>query len=316
MEQFLKPTYVVQHGQAYLQKMIQKNQRRIQLLLACAALAALHHWTPTPDKNPDALESVQAYQITQQPTHSVTIVSALYDIGRTDRVFQDYLDWMKITFQIRYPLVMFCQPSLLMHVRMARKGMRVITRVIPEPRFPLQETSDTVKSILHELRYNLRQGPEWNFEQYIPLQFAKFTWISRAVHMNPFSTPYFYWIDTGLGRFFQGGQMALPRLHVFDLLLPDRVSIQLALRENGTSKATLVGNQYSPFLGGIFGGGAQPMLTLSALATQFYHRELLGRRRMDNEQVCIAKLYGRHRHLFQLLTKQHFPPGHCNVACI
>lgn len=247
---------------------------------------------------------------------SVTIVTALYDIHRSDRSFQSYLDWIDLTFQMKFPLVVYCHPTHLEHVKRARKGMSDITTVIPEVNFPLKNTSGTVKAVIHKLGYEHRHGPEWNCYEYIPLQFSKFAWISRAIHANPYNTAYFYWIDAGLGRFFPEGQMAIPRLHVFDLLLPDRVSIQLALREKMPPRVTLIGSQESPFLGGIFGGGAQPMLVLSRLATQFYHRELLAQNRMDNEQVCMAKLYRRHRRLFQVLTHEHFPRGHCNVACV
>ncbi len=298
--------------------MIQDKKRRIGFLFAIFLSTALYQWNlfkvVSPQK--EILEYVESNEGILQSKFTVTIVSALYDLGRNDRPFQDYLDWMKITFQIRYPLVMFCHPKHLIYVRVSRKDKQDITKVIPESTFPLQETSNTVKSIIHELRYNHRHGPEWNCYQYIPLNFAKFKWISRAIQMNPFNTPYFYWIDAGLGRFFPQGQMALPKLHVFDLLQTDKVSIQLSLSARLPYKVTLVGSQESPFLGGIFGGGAQPLLTLSRLATEFFHNELLGKRRVDNEQVCIFKLYRRHKDLFQVLTSQNFPQGHCNVACI
>lgn len=246
--------------------------------------------------------------------HNVTVVTALYDINRPDRPFRNYLEWMKLTFKMNYPMVIFCRPSHVQLVRQARRGLLDITYIVLEEEFPYQNTSVRVGEILKAGRY--KRTPEWTCPEYIPLNYAKFSWLARSIQLDPFSTDYFYWVDAGLGRFFPSNQMGSPRLGLFDLLEEDRVSVQLSTQESLPPRYAAVGSNDSPFLAGVFGGSKRRLLSLCYLATSFYFDELLAKGKLDNEQVALGVLYRRHAGMFKVLTAKDFPEGSCNIACI
>lgn len=248
------------------------------------------------------------------PAHDVTVVTALYDIQRPDRPFASYLEWIKLTFQIKYPMVIFCHQQHAAAVRRARRGLLHITTLILEEAFPFHNTTARVEQIIRGRHH--AKTPEWTRPAYIPLVFSKFPWITRSIRLDPYGTRNFYWVDAGLGKFFQQGQMAQQHLRVFDLLTENKVSLQLSLRESLPPRIPRVESNDSPFIGGLFGGSRHAMLALSNLTIAYYFDELLARGYVDNEQVAFGILYHRHPELFEVLTAHDFPKGTCNVACI
>ena len=252
--------------------------------------------------------------------HNVTVVTGFYDIRRNDRSFDCYLNWMKLTFLLRYPMIIFCHPDHESLVREARGNLP--TTVITNIHFPLQNHSVEVGNIIQRRNYRniLPSGsysPEWNTNEYIPMNYAKFEWVRMAVEMNPYNSEYFYWIDTGLGRFFSKQVMGAERLFIFDKVVGDKITVQMQSHEKFPPRRTFVGTQSSPFITGIFGGKKLSMLKLSKLGVDFFFNDLLKEEKVDNEQVCMGKLYWRHRALFNVMTHSDFPSKeHCNFICI
>lgn len=252
--------------------------------------------------------------------HNVTVVTGFYNIHRNDRSFDCYLNWMKITFLIKYPMIIFCHPNHESLVMDARKGLP--TTIITNVHFPFQNESDRVMEIIEKRNYRkiLQSGlysPEWNTKGYISMNFAKFEWVRMAAEMNPYNSEYIYWIDTGLGRFFSDEIMGASKLFIFDKVLGEKITIQMPKGEKYPPRRSFVGTQTSPFIAGIFGGKLHSMVILSKLGVSFFFNDLLKEEKVDNEQVCLGKLYWRHKSLFNVLSHSDFPlKDHCNFICI
>jgi hypothetical protein len=243
----------------------------------------------------------------------VTCVTALYNIGRHDRSFDDYKAWTVKTLEIPLPIIVFCKSEDASWIREAR-GSRP-TLIIEEKNIPLESLVEKVKEILPVIGRG-RGDVEWVNERYILTTFSKAVWLQRAMDLNPFQSSRFFWIDAGVSRFFTGGQPNAPfaLLQATDLE-PDRMYLSktwLAGIEN-IDASQAIGSQHNFFMGGVFGGYAAPTARVSAALLDFLHTEMLGKGRVDNEQVALGLIYVAHKDWFHILDRD---ARGCNVVCL
>jgi hypothetical protein len=243
--------------------------------------------------------------------YNVTWVTALYDIGRSDRSYHyQYKQWFIETLKIPLPVIVFCRGEDAKWIGMARRGQHP-TLIIGEDQIPLEVIVQTVREIIPFMRRG-RTAVEWSNERYIPLQFSKAIWLQRAMELNPFRSHTFFWVDAGASRFFTG-RFTLLQAASLD---SDRLYISgteyLPLVDTMPSYS-IIGSQLSFFMGGVFGGRAAAVARASAALLEILHSEMLSKRRVDNEQVAFGLMYKAHRDWFHVIDRV---ANGCYVVCL
>ena len=235
---------------------------------------------------------------------NVTLVTAIYDLGRLDRSFDStYAHWINETIMATpAPFVVFCHEK---HVHLIPQLARV--RVIIQNTLPLYSLQSQIYQIVssqHDKDENY--SPEFMNNEYLLLTYSKFKWLQQAITLDPFRTSHFFWADAGLCRFFSGPVTAFtPRF-----LHPSRVVIQqynfdksmTCLTENdvvwGTSRAWLAA--------GYFGGERIRIWRLCKSVLFMLRHEMLPYNIADNEQMALSLLYIRHPQWFRVVTFSDF----------
>jgi len=246
-------------------------------------------------------------------SNTTTLVSALYDINRHDRPFQEYKPWAEATFQIALPMVLFTNAANLPWIRAARGDLP--TFFITEEDIPLEHLSDTVHAILSELK-NSNGAVEWRNKRYIPLQFSKAVWLQRAIALNPFDSDIFFWVDAGLSRFFQNNQPHAP----FPLLESSNLmqhKMYLTATESFNELASktpgeIIGSQRNYFMGTVFGGHIEAVKRVCVALLNVLTLDMLQQGLLDNEQIGLSVVFLRHKDWFEPLDATSL---RCKVVC-
>lgn len=253
--------------------------------------------------------------------NNVTIVTALYDIGREradHRSFDTYLAWLHKTLTLPFPFVVYV--SHLTHLRM-HISLRHNPRLFFVPTYdeiPLANFTPLVQDIQADpvWRKHIKDPNDvtHTLSQYVLLQHSKFTWLLDAMRRNPFRTGHFVWLDAGLSRFMDPADFTL---HTY--LAPTRIVIQPApfieniippdqlpefARIHDPSRA--IGSTPNYFVGGVFGGPAYLMHSLCEKALVQFFVTMLARRRIDNEQLTLFLVWRRNRDMFALAYNQSY----------
>lgn len=146
--------------------------------------------------------------------YNFTVVTALIDIGRgewtnnQDRKYSTYLLYMQRMLRLDVNMVVFIEGKGRPFIDWMRRGRNHRTHVIDislkdlpyhayRDRFAAIMESDTYRrdNELFSTRKAEAISPEYDI-----LQLSKFYFLDRAVHVNPFNTSYFIWLDAGYGH--------------------------------------------------------------------------------------------------------------------
>jgi hypothetical protein len=245
---------------------------------------------------------------------NVTCVTALYDIKRHDRSFENYKKWTIATLQIPLPMVIYCNSRDAKWIRKARGNLPIL--IIEEEHIPLENMVGRISEILPKMRHG-RGDVEWVNNRYIATQYSKAIWINRTIKDNPFHTKRFFWVDAGMSRFFTRGQPNAP----FPLLQnsgiePDKLYITdtgYLYQLDFIPKFMIIGSQKAYLMGTVFGGYAAPVHRICNALLDVLQNDMIGKDRIDNEQIGLAWIYLKHRDWFHPLS---WKTGHCVTACI
>jgi hypothetical protein len=142
---------------------------------------------------------------------------------------------------------------------------------------------------------------------YNVIQYSKFEWLKRTIQENPFNSLYFFWMDAGCSRFFDGLANTFPNVNK----LPPKFLIQGNVNTNNIpidenykwmSDCVLVGT--------FFGGPTEYVTKVSDLTLKFLQEEMLDKNMINNEQIAVAFICKREPSLFNIYIKlngQHLP---------
>ena len=142
---------------------------------------------------------------------NLTLVTALFDIGRSDidagfsRSFEHYLECFKKLLAVDLPMVVFCDEAVADFVRNNRDMniTRIVIKTLDDIRaFPFY---NQVQNIRINETWKNRSGwivgsPQSSLELYNPLVMSKQFYLNDASIFNFFDTKYFAWIDAGLAN--------------------------------------------------------------------------------------------------------------------
>lgn len=142
--------------------------------------------------------------------NQLTIVTALYDIGRGDldgfgRTFDHYTQCFRKLLAVDLPMVIFIPEELNEFVRTARgdKLTHIVNREVSTlENFPFY---NEVQSIRTNPKWAAQSGwmpdsPQAQLPLYNPLVMSKQFFMNDAAIFNVFNTKYFLWVDAGISN--------------------------------------------------------------------------------------------------------------------
>ena len=141
----------------------------------------------------------------------ITIVTALFNIQRQDmdgRTWNEYLQWFSKTLELKCPMVIFVEDELVDFVKEHRGSRK--TKIVSHPleNIPYYYLKDDMDAVINSEDYRIKtkclDRIECNHSLYSIIQYSKFKWIRQSIEMNPFDSDYYFWMDAGASRFFEG----------------------------------------------------------------------------------------------------------------
>ena len=249
---------------------------------------------------------------------SVTLITALYDIGRENegdgRPFEEYLSWFAETLKVKSPMVVFVDKSLENFVKENRKNLptKIITQSLEE--VPYYYLNDDIQKILDDKTFKNKIGApsrvECKMSLYNVIIYSKFPWVKKVIEDNPFNTEYFMWMDAGLSRFFQPHSVDVNQIYpsesAQETLLdnkdsvliqasmscyPDIVNAEVCTEEYFWDARTWI-------MAGLWGGGAKILNKFCDMIDEVFREKMIGNGIINNEQNAMAYLYKNNDDMF------------------
>ena len=236
---------------------------------------------------------------------NVTLVTALYDIGRENqgRPMSVYLEWMENTLRLQYPFIIFTSAAIGEKIRQFRNNSFMSrSHLVVHDYIPLQEFSHMVEnevfpSFKMKMKHKndiVNQNPLYSI-----IGHAKLIWMSDAIRRNPFHTGVFLWIDAGFSRFIQQQHYRQPCLSqekLNTLLRSNKVYLPVNSPIDKVRKDVLAQDVFGAnenfFRGGMWGGAAKAVYSLATTTLGIFF-DGLAKKMIDTEQVTVFLAYQR-----------------------
>ena len=260
----------------------------------------------------------------------VTFVSALFNIDRVDgRKWDEYLKWFDITLKLKVPMVLFVTEDLVEFVRERRADdqTEIIIQDIDE--IPYYYLKDSIQKILDSDQYKEDISDPERIEckqaMYSVIQYSKFPWLTKASEVNPFGSDYFFWLDAGASRFFEGYDLSqeYPSKEALESLegMGESFLVQMNTEYyKDLANAKILDLNYlydnrSYVLGSMFGGHKNSLSKVGEMIDNILRNDMIANKTVNNEQIALGYLIkkypdefaiyertnGKHMDLFQEL---------------
>jgi hypothetical protein len=265
----------------------------------------------------------------------VTIVSSLFNIEREEmdgRSWEEYLKWFNITLQLKCPMILFVTEDIVSFVEERRVDIPtdIIIQTVDEvPYRYLKEQLDTIiNSEDYKDKISDPSRIECQHSMYSIIQYSKFKWLKQAIDENTFNSKFFFWMDAGASRFFDGYDLSLeyPSSAAVEALeeMGDKFLLQMNMEYyQDLANADLLTEDYlldnrSYVLGSMFGGTADKILKVGEDVEDILLNKMIKNGFVNNEQIALGYLVkqnlddyeiyerydGKHMSLFTELGKQ------------
>ncbi len=235
----------------------------------------------------------------------VTFVSALFDIDRVDgRKWDNYLKWFDITLKLKVPMVLFITDDLVEFVEERRKDIPTDIIIQTVEDIPYHDLKDRIQEILDSNQYKEDISDPDRIEcqqaMYSVIQYSKFPWLEKAIDKNPYESEFFFWIDAGASRFFEGYDLSqeYPSKDAVESL--DGMGERFLLQMNCDYYPDLYNADVLPLdylydnrsyvLGSMFGGHKTAILKVSNMIDSILNEEMIKNNSINNEQIALGYL--------------------------
>ena len=265
----------------------------------------------------------------------VTIVSSLFNIereGMDGRTWEEYLKWFDITLKLKCPMVLFVTEDLREFVEERRTDIptEIIVQSVEE--IPYYYLKDQLDSIIESEEYQEKISDpdriECQHSMYSIVQYSKFKWLKEAIEENPFNSKFFFWMDAGASRFFEGYDLSqdYPSINAIEALneMGDKFLLQMNMEYyKDLAQASTLPDEYlldnrSYVLGSMFGGGKNSLLKVGSDVEEILLNKMIANQFVNNEQIALGYLVkqndddfevferydGKHMALFTELSNQ------------
>ena len=255
----------------------------------------------------------------------VTFVSALFDIDRVDgRKWEEYLKWFDITLKLRVPMVLFVTRDMQEFIDDRRGDMfsgndylktQTLYQTVED--IPYYGLKDQIQEILDSDQYKKDISDPERIEckqaMYSVIQYSKFPWLTQAAEMNPHNSDYFFWIDAGASRFFDGYDLTQNYPSEEAKASLDQMGESFLLQMNteyytDLSNAKQLSTDYlydnrSYVLGSMFGGHKKSIFKVCELVHDVLTKDMLANKTINNEQIALGYLIKKYPDEFSLYER-------------
>ena len=237
----------------------------------------------------------------------VTIVSALFDIERVDgRPWEEYLKWFDVFLQLNVPMVLFVSKDLKDFIDERRYKISQRTQILIQTvdQIPYYHLKDEIQDILdsEEYKENISDPDRIECKQamYSVIQYSKFPWLTEAAQMNPHGSDYFFWLDAGGSRFFDGFDLNQPYPSEEALSQLGQMGESFLVQMNTEYYTDLANAQSleldylydnrSYVLGSMFGGHKKSVFKVCDMVDNILRNEMIAKNSVNNEQIALGYL--------------------------
>lgn len=241
-----------------------------------------------------------------------TIVTALYDINRETegdgRAFKDYLTWLPDTLSLDTNYVIYTEEKVIPYIPIKPN---IEINVTTLEKVPLYSLTPKIKSIIDNSYYKKRMQDPNRVECKLPLynviQYSKFIWLNDAIQRNPFNSDYFFWMDAGCSRFFDGLSGIFPEKFPYKFLIQgNKNTFKIPIDDNYKWRSDCM------LVGTFFGGDRQHVTTVGEKVLEKL-TEMLSQNTINNEQIALAYVLNQHPELFDLYVD---PNANCHLPIL
>lgn len=243
------------------------------------------------------------------------IVSSLFDIRRElidGRSWDDYLSWFDVTLKLRCPMVLFVSEETVPFIEERRIGLP--TTIIPQTieEAPYHYLKGQIDEIVSSDEYRSKIRDPGRIEclnsLYSVIQYSKFKWLEQVSKVNPFNSKFFFWLDAGGSRFFDGYDLSqdYPSDYGLNALnsIGDKFLIQMNMESysdlantSALTKDYLLDNR-SYVLGSMFGGTENIVAEVAREIDNLFINDMLQNNFINNEQIALGYLLKRNPSTF------------------
>ena len=263
----------------------------------------------------------------------VTIVSALFDIERVDgRPWEEYLKWFEEFLKLKTPMILFVSQDVAEFIGEKRNDIPTEIVVQNVDQIPYYDLKDEIQEILDtdEYKENISDPDRIECKQsmYSVIQYSKFPWLKDAAAENPFNSDYFFWLDAGGSRFFDGFDLSEPYPSDSAMESLEGMGESYLVQMNCDYYQDLYAAKELPLdylwdnrsyvLGSMFGGHKKALPQLCERVEDILTDEMIAKGNVNNEQIALGYLIkkfsddftiyertnGKHLDLFTELGKQ------------
>jgi hypothetical protein len=238
--------------------------------------------------------------------NALTVVTAYYDIGRTERPTRTYLSWMRETLSLNSQFIIFTQEAFKLQVYDLLPVDRPCMVVILElDELPYYKHIDVMKKILNSKNYQLKMTAPDRIEclnpRYNIVQYSKFTFLEVSARLNPFKSKNFMWIDAGASRFFGKFKTNRPLLgHQinptgFVMVMERRIT-----RFFSHSSYEKIVWSSANYVRGTMMGGSRESIRRVAFEVDREWLIMIDNEAINNEQIALHLVYIRNKDLFSV----------------
>jgi hypothetical protein len=247
-----------------------------------------------------------------------TVVTGLYDIGREQRGdgrrWFDYLQWFAGTLKLNVPMVIFVDPSLKDFVNKHRRGVPTVVVCQTFDQIPAAKHLDAISAVLKgEFRQSVVAKTDLSYKlpEYLVVIFSKFGWLKHAMHLNPFKSDVFLWVDAGISRFGATDYTHWPHPSWMQRFRFNRRSVWIQAKPQLRKWLTeppddrIIGTCLGHLWASVFGGHITAVNRFCNLVHDYLISDMLNKNRIDNEQVAMSLVWSKSRDLVHFIIPEH-----------
>ena len=251
----------------------------------------------------------------------VTFVSALFNIDRVDgRKWDEYLKWFDVTLQLQAPMTLFVTEDLVEFVQKRRDGTgkfatHIITSRVED--IPYYDLKDDIQEILDSEEYKKNMADperiEWKQAMYSVIQYSKFRWLLQSLAYNGKECDYFFWLDAGASRFFEGYDLSQEYPSKEALSSLDGMGESFLVQMNTEYYTDLSGakelsldylyDNRSYVLGSMFGGHKKSVFKVCDMVHNLLMYDMIDKGSVNNEQIALGYLIKKYPDEFALYER-------------
>lgn len=258
------------------------------------------------------------------------LVTSLFNInregmcGNDGRSWNDYLKWFEKTLQIKSPMIIFIEDDMVEFVKNIREyPTKIITHTVSE--IPYFYLKDKIKTIINMEEYKKKidspERIECQHPMYTVVQYSKFKWLEQSIKINPFNSKYFFWIDAGASRHFDGFDLSKKFPSKNALIALNKMGQKFLMQLNmdfyqDISHAEVLDESYlwdarAITCGSFFGGELDAVRKVIEKIDNIFIYKMIENNFVNNEQIALAYLLKTEPNLF--LEYQRYNGKHMDI---